>query len=122
MGIKIKSEVDYINATVFGVLNLSSAVESFNKILKECSRINCKKILIDIRNLDHPPTSTERVILGNLIPFLQGEYVLQIATVASPQITRKEKIAEQIAISAGANVQVFSDFHEALEWLEVGEK
>jgi hypothetical protein len=117
-----EERADYIYVATYGNFHLSRAVNGLKQVLEECSQSNCTKILIDIRNLKSLPSEIDRYVFGSMIPIFQKKEAVKIAIVTSPQMVQKEKIAERVAITAGASVKSTANLDEAYAWLGVEDR
>jgi len=116
----IKPQKGHLHVEVSGTFDESKAQEFIQQILKATDQHRIFKVLVDIRDIKGPISTTSRFSLAKFLA-TQWTSHMQMAVVESPGQVEEPRFFENVAINRGSLVKVFTtSTDEALEWLESG--
>ncbi len=120
--IKFVQTKDFIQTTASGTLNLAGS----KKVLSEIERLNktdnLHDILVDIRDTNPGLSLSDIYELVTEVGNHRHAFRKKIAILLGPQHDiDKARFLEMTASNRGYNVNAFSDFEEAVNWLMCGD-
>jgi hypothetical protein len=114
--IQIEQGSGYLAARFIGAAEASEALQHFESIADHCRRTRNNKLLIDITRLDVKLTVTTRFLVGEKLEIF-GFNNIKVAIVGRPEHLDPGRFAMLVARNRFVNVEVFTDFQSAEEWL-----
>lgn len=106
----------YLAARFIGVGVPGEASQQFWLIAEHC-KLNCNnKLLIDTTGYDVKVTLEDRYLLGERL-MIFARYGIKVVFVSRPEQIDPGKFAVLVASNRGVNVETFTDFQAAEEWL-----
>ncbi len=112
----IENKGNYLYVEHSKPFELNSFVALMDEVAEECRRQNIRKVLVDVRAMPGKVNFMERFKLGEA----GAEIFRGVAQVGL--VYRKEEInwfAETVSVNRGANVRIFADLEETMEWLGI---
>jgi len=106
----------YLAASFTGVGVPGAALRRFELISEHCKRTNNNKLLIDFTGFKLNATTIDRYLAG-IKSQIFARYRLKVAVICTPEQIDPEKFGVLVAQNRGVDVEVFTDFHAAEEWL-----
>src|SRR5215468_2224840 len=90
--------------------------QPFDLIAEYCKRTRNNKILIDTRGFDSTPSTLDRFIFGEELQ-IYARYGIKVSFCCAPEQVDARKLMVLVAQNRGVNVDRFTDFQAAEEWL-----
>lgn len=116
--VKIKRSAQYVRFAVTGDTSLKNFVDLFGVVGAQVEKYEDVKALFDLRRVVGRLTSSEQMLLGEIVA-LKLPLLFKVASlVPVGEITRN---SERAALSKGLVVRVFDSEPEALAWLLDGQ-
>jgi hypothetical protein len=118
MGLQLQMEQmpGYIAARFTGAGVAEEVRRQFESIAEHCKRTKNNKLLIDMTRAEGEASLLERFLTGE-----RGQIFarsgLKVAAVDTPERTGEKGFAILVAKNRGVNVEGFTDFQAAEEWL-----
>lgn len=114
--IQMEQRSAYLAARFIGEAKPDEGSKQFESIAEHCRRTRNNKLLIDTTRLDVKLTVTTRFLVGErLESFMLGR--IKVAFVVRPEQLDPERFILLVARNRFVNVEVFTDFQSAEEWL-----
>jgi len=104
----------YLHYEILGKYSLDKGKKILEELYAQCVEKNIHRLLVDITKKDGVIPTMDRFDLGELIAKLFSFKIKFAVIVKKDQMN---KFSETVAVNRGANLYVFSDQKEALEWL-----
>lgn len=104
----------HIAAVVTGQWTTDRAKDGIEFIAEEARKHKVTRILIDLFKLTPPKGEMTRFYTGVHMAEL-WRYPLRVALIAPAE--KYNRFAENVAVNRGANIKVFTDEQEAMNWL-----
>lgn len=118
--IHIEPQKGYLQVEVFGTFDKSKAQEFIQQIRKAVDQHHIFKVLVDIRDIKGPISTTSRFSLAKFLA-TQMTPRMQMAVLESPGQLEDPGFFEDVAVNRGSLVKVFTtSSDEALAWLKSG--
>jgi len=114
--IQIEQGSGYLAARFIGAAEPSEGLRHFESIADHCRRTINNKLLIDITRFDVRLTVTTRFLAGEKLEIFAVQRI-KVAIVGRPEQLDPGRFAMLVARNRGVNVEVFTDFQSAEEWL-----
>jgi hypothetical protein len=116
--VKVKRSPQYVRFVVAGNTSLKNFADLFGVVGGQVEKYEDVKALFDLRRVVGRLTSSEQVLLGEIVA-LKLPLLFKVASlVPVGEITRN---SERAALSKGLAVRIFDSEPEALAWLLDGE-
>jgi len=122
--LRLEMKKEYLYVQMTGVFTIEEAKGSFCKILEAASDNDAPKALLNCLQLEGAPSMIERFTYGafvakelRLYSIRFGRPSIKLACVAREPLLDKERFGEIVATNRGANVKMFDDEKDALNWL-----
>jgi hypothetical protein len=106
----------YLAARFIGAAVPGEASQQFGLIAEHCKRANNDKLLIDTTGFEVKITLADRLLLGERMVVF-AHCGIKVAFVCRPEQLDPERFGRLAAQNRGVNVEVFTDFQTAEEWL-----
>jgi hypothetical protein len=106
----------YLAARFIGAGERGEALQQVESIAEHCKRTKNNKLLIDITRLDAKVSLVDRFFAGERLSIFARNGI-KVAVVARPEQVDPQKFGILVARNRGVNVDGFSDFQAAEEWL-----
>ena len=119
MGVHYRFVDDYVHFTYEGQYSLETMMAVWTEALAAPAFKSCRKILIDIRRSELNPLSRELENQASLVGGNRRLKSAKWALIAEPNslVFGLGRMFALMADHYGVDVQVFTDFEPALEWL-----
>ena len=114
--LQVEKMSGYLAASFTGVGPPGAATQRFELISEHCKRTNNDKLLIDITRFRLNANTVDRYLAG-IKSQVFALYRLKVAFVCTPEQIDPEKFGILVAQNRGVNVEAFTDFQAAEEWL-----
>ena len=115
----IKQQKGYLYVEVSGSFDERKAYEFIRQILKSTDQYRIFKVLVDIRDINGPISTTSRFSLAKFLATQRTPH-MQMAVVESPGQVEEQRFFENVAVNRGSLVKVFTtSTDEALKWLKI---
>jgi hypothetical protein len=112
----MKQMSGYLAARFVGVGAPGDVSEQFESIAEDCKHTKNDKLLIDTTGYDVKASTVDRFLLGE-----RGQifacYRIKVAFFSRPEQIDPQKFGVLVARNRGVNVDAFTDFQAAEEWL-----
>ena len=118
MGIQLQMEQmpGYLAARFTGVTTPDEALQQTESIAEHCKRTKNNKLLIDITRLGVKVSLADRFFAAEgLVTFARNR--IKVAVVDIPERIDPGKFDVLVAQNRGVNIEAFTDFRAAEEWL-----
>ena len=118
---QISKKPNYVLLSCQGTVSNEALLNVYETALTIAVGEDLKAAVIDIRELEGAtPTTTSRYYLGVAVAqlHLDTRPGVFMAVVGKPPILDPSKFGETVATNRGACVKVFTDFDEAITWIE----
>ena len=126
--LQINAESDLLTVVATGNFSLEAAKRTFLQIVKASARRNCKKVLLDGRNLTGNPEGMERFYYGEFVAetvmnsIANGVFApRQFAYVLREPILDPRRFGETVAVNRGVNAKTIETRKDALHWLGIAQ-
>ena len=125
--VKITPHPNVLHVLAAGQFDLVDAARSFLEVTKVIDKHQSEKVIFDGRGVFGNVKAAERFYYGELValtlrkPQPDGGYHAgpQIAYVLVEPVLDPARLGETVAVNRGANVKMFDDYEEAIQWLGV---
>jgi len=114
--LQIEQMPGYLTARYIGTAIPGEASQRFELIAEHCRRTNNDKLLIDTTGFDVKVTLVDKFLLGERLGIF-ARYRIKVVFVSRPEQLDLRKFAVMVAQNRGVNVDAFTDFQAAEEWL-----
>jgi len=114
--LQVEKMSGYLAASFTGVGPPGAATQRFELISEHCKRTNNNKLLIDFTGFKLNATTIDRYLAG-IKSQIFARYRLKVAVICTPEQIDPEKFGVLVAQNRGVDVEVFTDFRAAEEWL-----
>lgn len=115
MNLEVINKGDYLHFKLIGVFDVSATKRVIRLIKDSYNETHIDLALIDFSSLDVLDVSdTDRYYLGKEVA-LQLSSVVKLASLAPSSVVNH--FSETVAINRGANLRIFTELNEAIEWL-----
>ncbi len=118
---QIQIQPHYIHLTCHGAFNKDSTLNMYKSGLEITEKEVKKVLLIDVRNLGgNPPDIFERFQLAVEFVKIQksANSHIPVCIIGSHPMIDPHKFGETVAVNRGGTFGVFTDFDEAIAWIE----
>jgi hypothetical protein len=116
MQLQMEQMSGYLAARFIGAGVPGEGSQQFELIAEHCKRTNNDKLLIDTTGYTVKITFINRFYGAERLQIFM-RYGLKIALVSRPEQIDPRKFLITVARNRGVNVETFTDFHAAEEWL-----
>jgi hypothetical protein len=106
----------YLVARFIGTAMPGEVSQRFELIAEHCKRTNNDKLLIDTTGFNVKVTLVDRFLLGERLGIF-ARYKIKVVFVSRPEQLDPRKFAVMVAQNRGVDVDAFTDFQAAEEWL-----
>lgn len=97
---------------------LEKNIEIHEMIVNTCKERNCRRVLIDDRNVIYTASVVSIYMLAkHYAEFDVPHFIERAAVVANPEFREDNQFFENAARNRGTNIRVFNEFNEAENWL-----
>ena len=119
--VKIEHKSNYIHLKCEGGFKLSDMLEVFDKAFSLASGDHPTAILLDVREISGDPPTTERFFLGESIAkrWMDNRKQNVFAAIGNEPLIDPKRFVETVAKNRGFPFRAFTDFDEAVSWLEI---
>lgn len=107
---------DYLAARFIGSGVAEEVWRQFELIAKHCKRANGDKLLIDITEAEGKASIIERYLAAEESRIF-ARYGIKVVFIETPEPIDPRRFFLVVARNRGVNVEVFTDFQSAEEWL-----
>ena len=114
--IQVEQGSGYLAARFIGAAEPSEVLRHFESIAEHCRRTRNNKLLIDMTRLDVKLTVTTRFLAGEKLEIF-ALHRIKVAIVGKPEQLDPGRFAMLVARNRFVNVEAFTDFQSAEEWL-----
>lgn len=114
--IQIEQRSGYLVARFIGPAEVSEVLRYFEEIAEHCRRARKNKLLVDITGFDVKLTVTTRFLAGEGLEIF-SIHRIKVAIVGRPEQFDTERFGILVARNRFVNVEAFTDFQAAEEWL-----
>lgn len=121
LDVEIETKDSYIHLHCRGAFSAAAMIEVLDMVFDVADLESRDRILLDISELEGmPPTTMERFEIGAHAARLHKKhsYAVHIAILGKEPMVESKRFAETVAVNRGATGKVFTDFAEAVAWLE----
>jgi len=115
---EISKAVNYLILKVKGEYAIEDFLEIIKRIPGECQRLNTFNVLADLRGITLHSfiPFMDRIRMGKTTARFLGPKI-KIAALSLPEFIHQDKVGELTARIRSAELKVFSDEKEAVDWL-----
>jgi len=114
--IQIEPRSGYLAARFIGPAEVSEVLRHFEEIAEHCTRARKNKLLVDITGFDVKLTVTTRFLAGEGLEIF-SLHGIKVAIVGRPEQLDPGRFGILVARNRFVNVEAFTDFQAAEEWL-----
>jgi len=109
----------FLKATATGTRSLQTVIDISKDLFAACADKKIKKVLVDIVSLDgHLSVMESFEFHTRHFPNIRNRNIINKCAILDRKDNRQEyQIFETIAVNRGYTLNIFSDFNEAVAWL-----
>ena len=115
--IQMEQMPGYLAARFIGSAEMGEGLQQFESIAEHCKRTKNNKLLIDTTGFDVKTSVTSGYFAGEKAEIFARYGIKKVAFVGGPEQLPQGKFSILVARNRFINVEAFSDFQAAEEWL-----
>ena len=113
----IDEEHELVKVIYHGLVTIEERETARDHVAQLVNEHQLIRILVDMRQCEMSLSTTDIIHFGNTFDELHFSPQLKICGVIQPD-DEDDKLLETVALSRGTNIRFFTEFEQALRWLD----
>ena len=114
---EIIQQDEYVRFNYTGEFSPTAGNQVIDAMIEACSRLQRSKALLDCRKMAGEIKTLESFMVADYGGKMRG-FLSKMALVGREDQMLLDSFVENVAVNRGVNLKIFTDFEEALAWLE----